>query len=499
MTKFSAPQQNQLAQIGAYLRDNREKQAKSLEDIAIRTYIRPQLLSGIETGNPELLPEPIFVQGFIRRYAEALGINGLELAQQFTVNSIPSTPRPARRPEPEDSATTRMTRGSTNQPPTAPQQTATAATAAPMFSAGNPLTVDNPIPTATSEQTNFSKPDFSAPELSKDKAEALDLDAAFNAKLNDGYGSSEAISTAPSETINNIGNELAQVNPLENATDNGVSTPEFEQSDLNEIDLGSPDEKAADDVFYSKVTEFDQQNLEGSSLNFGPNDPDKIAEGNSNVNGTDFSINGDNVEFSAIQPVIPTPTDEALTTAASTEISRAEFPTATTTYSGASEGPNLKPFIIGGIVAAALTAGMVIFSSLLGGGGERQPSVATEPEATEETTTEETSPSATETEAFLEDPVGTTTAAATPPVSTAPVYVEAKATSEAWVSVLADGNPIPIFEGTLQPGATEVWEAQESISVYSGDAGALELAANGGESKVMGERGQPTETIIPKP
>ena len=507
MTKFSAPQQNQLAQIGAYLRDNREKQSKSLEDIAIRTYIRPQLLSGIETGNPELLPEPIFVQGFIRRYAEALGINGLELAQQFTVNSIPSTPRPARQPEPEDSATTRMTRVTSNQPPATAQQTATTA---PMFSAGNPLAVDTPISAAASDQTNFAAPDFAAPEVSTEKAEALDLDAAFNAKLNDGFGSNETISNVPSdnfapdgantafEATDTVGNELTP--PLDTVTDTSASTPAFEQTDLNQLDLGSPDEKAIDDVFAGKVAAFDQQNLEGSSLNFGSDDPDTMVEGNSVLNNTDFSTSSDDgTELSAIAPAIATPTDEAFTTPASTEISRAEFPTATTTFSDADEGPNLKPFIIGGIVAAALTAGMVIFSSLLGGGGDRQPGVATDSAATEETLAEEASPNDSETEAFLEDPVGTTTAAAKPPVSTAPVYVEAKATSEAWVSVLADGNPIPVFEGTLQPGATEVWEAQESISVYSGDAGALELAANGGESKVMGERGQPTETIIPKP
>ncbi|MGI8935292.1 MAG: helix-turn-helix domain-containing protein, partial [Phormidesmis sp.] len=124
MTKFSAPQQSQLAQIGAFLRENREKQEKSLEDIAIRTYIRPQLLNGIEKGDPDLLPEPIFVQGFIRRYAEALGLKGTELAQQFTVTSIPSTPRPAQQPAPANSTSTRISRTTPNQPPS-PQNSAT--------------------------------------------------------------------------------------------------------------------------------------------------------------------------------------------------------------------------------------------------------------------------------------------------------------------------------------------------------------------------------------
>ncbi|MEO0539918.1 MAG: RodZ domain-containing protein [Cyanobacteria bacterium P01_A01_bin.105] len=98
MTGYSTLQQDQLKKIGADLQESREAQSKSIDDIAVQTYIRPQLLKAIETGNVDDLPQPIFVQGFIRRYAEALNLDGKTLAKQFPVHSIPNTPRPNPQP-----------------------------------------------------------------------------------------------------------------------------------------------------------------------------------------------------------------------------------------------------------------------------------------------------------------------------------------------------------------------------------------------------------------
>jgi cytoskeletal protein RodZ len=94
VTSYSTIQREQLVKLGAYLKEAREAQSKSVEDISLQTYIRPQLISYIESGNTADLPQPIFVQGFIRRYAEALGLDGLQLAKQFPVHSIPDVPRP---------------------------------------------------------------------------------------------------------------------------------------------------------------------------------------------------------------------------------------------------------------------------------------------------------------------------------------------------------------------------------------------------------------------
>ncbi|MEO0867368.1 MAG: RodZ domain-containing protein [Cyanobacteria bacterium J06642_11] len=98
MISYSTVQKQQLSQLGAYLQEKRQEQGKSLEDISLQTYIRAQLLKAVESGDTTDLPQPIFVQGFIRRYADALGLDGSNFAKQFPVHSIPNTPRPTPRP-----------------------------------------------------------------------------------------------------------------------------------------------------------------------------------------------------------------------------------------------------------------------------------------------------------------------------------------------------------------------------------------------------------------
>ncbi|PZO48368.1 MAG: DUF4115 domain-containing protein, partial [Phormidesmis priestleyi] len=48
----------------------------------------------------------------------------------------------------------------------------------------------------------------------------------------------------------------------------------------------------------------------------------------------------------------------------------------------------------------------------------------------------------------------------------------------------------------LQPGDSKLWEAKETLSIYSGNAGGLTLAANGDAPAVMGEPGQPEEKLF---
>jgi cytoskeletal protein RodZ len=76
-------QVERLMQIGAYLRHVREEEVLSLEEVSARTLIQPRLLKAIEEGKLHQLPEPVYVQGFIRRYAEALGLEGAEFAEAF--------------------------------------------------------------------------------------------------------------------------------------------------------------------------------------------------------------------------------------------------------------------------------------------------------------------------------------------------------------------------------------------------------------------------------
>lgn len=76
-----------LAEMGAQLRQLREQQQIPLEQIAAKTMIRKSLLQAIEEGRIEKLPEPVYIHGFLLRFAEALGLDGVAFAKQFPVGS----------------------------------------------------------------------------------------------------------------------------------------------------------------------------------------------------------------------------------------------------------------------------------------------------------------------------------------------------------------------------------------------------------------------------
>jgi cytoskeletal protein RodZ len=81
-------QVERLIQIGDYLRQAREESFLSLDEVAVRTMIQPRLLRAIEAGKLQQLPEPVYIQGFIRRYAEALGLDGALVADAFPVEAV---------------------------------------------------------------------------------------------------------------------------------------------------------------------------------------------------------------------------------------------------------------------------------------------------------------------------------------------------------------------------------------------------------------------------
>lgn len=456
MTKFSAPQQSQLAQIGAFLRDHREKQAKSLEDIAISTYIRPQLLNGLETGNPDVLPEPIFVQGFIRRYAEAMGLNGIDLAQQFTVDSIPSTPRPARPAPPTDSATTRITRLTPSQPTDA---YASPSPATPIVSAEAPVTPEQPVAVEIAAETDTAPEpvgvSYADEPVSAEPRPTKVAEPAFLTAEPAGFVTADTdvpVKEQPSEMSSDLGQSDSNGNSL-----NGSSFHDDDFHHLNGSGLNGGEPSS-------------------DSLRLDPVDPVE-APLSSSVHSDPIPFNDDLPEAFTTQAALPV----APPAASRVEPVGVEY--------SEPQSANLTPLIIGGVVAV-LAAGAAILFALFGS-GDRQPSIANSPDTVEQST-EGTAP-----DAPPELPDTASEEAAAPPVSTAPVYVEATATAEAWVSIVADGNPTPIFEGTLQPGDKQVWEAQEKLSVYAGDPGALQLSANGAEAVVMGAPGQPAEKVFP--
>ncbi|KAM3097942.1 helix-turn-helix domain-containing protein [Phormidesmis sp. 146-12] len=90
----SSGQAEQLREIGSKLSQERQARSISLEEIAAKTYIPMRLLGAIDTGRLDLLPEPVFIQGFIRRYADAVGLDGTVLSKGFSIEQPQAPPKP---------------------------------------------------------------------------------------------------------------------------------------------------------------------------------------------------------------------------------------------------------------------------------------------------------------------------------------------------------------------------------------------------------------------
>jgi cytoskeletal protein RodZ len=90
VNQLNPEQAERLKEIGAYLRQVRQEQSISTEEVATKTFIPLRLLKALEEGQSDQLPEPVFIQGFIRRYADVLNLDGVALAKTFPLNLLPT-------------------------------------------------------------------------------------------------------------------------------------------------------------------------------------------------------------------------------------------------------------------------------------------------------------------------------------------------------------------------------------------------------------------------
>ncbi len=91
--------------IGSSLREARLRQSLDFPELEERTKIRPKYLRALEDERFDILPAPTYVRGFLRSYAEALGLDGQpfvdEYNSRFTVGEEDAAPLRARRvPQP---------------------------------------------------------------------------------------------------------------------------------------------------------------------------------------------------------------------------------------------------------------------------------------------------------------------------------------------------------------------------------------------------------------
>jgi cytoskeleton protein RodZ len=69
--------------IGSSLREARERQTLDFPELEERTKIRPKYLRALEDERFDLLPAPTYVRGFLRSYAEALGLDGQPFVDEY--------------------------------------------------------------------------------------------------------------------------------------------------------------------------------------------------------------------------------------------------------------------------------------------------------------------------------------------------------------------------------------------------------------------------------
>src|SRR5215208_357575 len=74
---------NSGAEIGRYLEQKRKERGLSLEEVEHATKIRKRYLTGLEREDYAMLPDAVYARGFLKTYANYLGLDGEALSRQL--------------------------------------------------------------------------------------------------------------------------------------------------------------------------------------------------------------------------------------------------------------------------------------------------------------------------------------------------------------------------------------------------------------------------------
>jgi cytoskeleton protein RodZ len=80
-------------QIGAILEKKRLEKGLSLKEVEQATKIRTRYLEGLEREDPTSLPDPVYARGFLKTYANFLGLDGEQLSRAFRDHRAPRRER----------------------------------------------------------------------------------------------------------------------------------------------------------------------------------------------------------------------------------------------------------------------------------------------------------------------------------------------------------------------------------------------------------------------
>lgn len=87
--------------VGKLLREQRETKGVTIEDVENSTSIRRSYIEAIEQENYDKLPGLVYARGFVRNYADFLGLDGDEIAARFKEEMEPELKEQDTAAEPE--------------------------------------------------------------------------------------------------------------------------------------------------------------------------------------------------------------------------------------------------------------------------------------------------------------------------------------------------------------------------------------------------------------
>ncbi len=79
-----------MATVGKILKTRREGLSLTLEDMSVKTKVGVKFLAAIENEQYDLLPPPSYTLGFVKLYAEAVGLDAGAVAAQFKREAGPA-------------------------------------------------------------------------------------------------------------------------------------------------------------------------------------------------------------------------------------------------------------------------------------------------------------------------------------------------------------------------------------------------------------------------
>jgi len=91
--RAEAPPSADAARVGEELRNAREASGLSIQDMSQALRIRRVYLVALEEGRMRDLPSPAYAWGFVRNYANALGLDADEMVRRFRDSAGPAVPR----------------------------------------------------------------------------------------------------------------------------------------------------------------------------------------------------------------------------------------------------------------------------------------------------------------------------------------------------------------------------------------------------------------------